>query len=122
VKEQIFEWLQFKEGKLSVRYLGVPLIYRKLTTSDCEVLLKKITAIINSWTSRKLSFARRLQLLSSVLYSIQVYWSSIFILPKKVISSMKQKFNRFLCGGNDSNMLEQKKHRIPFVSQRKKVA
>jgi hypothetical protein len=25
-----------------------------------------------------------------------VYWSSIFILPKKIIKAIKQKFNRFL--------------------------
>jgi hypothetical protein len=29
-----------------------------------------------------------------------VYWSSIFILPKRVIKDIEQKFNRFLWNGN----------------------
>jgi hypothetical protein len=44
---------------------------------------KKITATINYWLSRNLSFAGRLQLVSSVLYSVQVYWSSIFIYLRR---------------------------------------
>jgi hypothetical protein len=75
-----------KEGKLpdiEVRYLGVPLISSKLSGADCDSLLGKISGRINYWMSKHLSFAARLQLLSSVLYSIQVFWSNIFILPIK---------------------------------------
>jgi hypothetical protein len=39
--------------------------------------------------------------LTSVLYSIQVYWSNIFVLPKKIIRSIEQKFNRFLCNESE---------------------
>lgn len=38
-----------KEGKSPVRYLGIPLISKKLFASDCEVLLENISGIINSW-------------------------------------------------------------------------
>jgi hypothetical protein len=38
-------------------------------------------------------------LLSSVLYSLQVYWTGIFILPKKIIKDIEQKFNRFMWNG-----------------------
>ncbi|KAK3229312.1 hypothetical protein Dsin_001193 [Dipteronia sinensis] len=47
------------EGKLPVRYLGVPLISSRLCASDCDTLLEKIIARINSWLSRNLSFAGR---------------------------------------------------------------
>jgi hypothetical protein len=57
--------------------------------------------IIAHWLSKKLLFARRLLLLSSMLYSLQVYWSSMFILPKKTIRTIEQKFNRFLWSGNE---------------------
>ncbi|XP_062169099.1 uncharacterized protein LOC133875111 [Alnus glutinosa] len=40
-----------------------------------------------------------LPLLSSVLFSLQVYWSSFFILPKKVLKDISQVFNRFLWNG-----------------------
>jgi hypothetical protein len=56
---------------------------------------------INSWISKKLSFAGRLQLLNSILYNIQVYWTGIFILPKKIIKAIEQKFNMFLWNEKD---------------------
>ena len=40
-------------------------------------------------------------MLSSVLYSLQVYWTGLFILPKKIIKAIEQKFNRFLWNGKD---------------------
>jgi hypothetical protein len=59
-----------KEGKLPVRYLGVPLISSRHCVADCDVLLVKITKKVNSWLSCYLFFAGRLQLVSSVIYSV----------------------------------------------------
>jgi hypothetical protein len=64
--------------------------------------VSKITARIDSWLAQNLSFAGRLQLLSSVLLSLQVYWAKVFILPKNIISLLERKFNRFLWMGKDS--------------------
>lgn len=41
-------------------------------------------------------------MLSSILYSLQVFWSGIFILPKQIIHEITPKFNRFLWNGKDS--------------------
>lgn len=101
IKGDLLDCLKMKEGKLPVRYLGVPLISSKLSVADCESLLGKILGRINSWMSKQLSSAGRLQLLSPVLYSIQVYWSNIFISPKKVIKDIERKFNRFLWNGSE---------------------
>ena len=38
-------------------------------------------------------------MLSSVLYSLQVYWTGIFILPKRITTAIEQRFNRFLWNG-----------------------
>jgi hypothetical protein len=100
LQDQILSILQFRVGKLPVRYLGMPLIAGRLSYSDCIPLIEKITARINSWTARHLSFAGRLQLISSVLNSVQMFWSSIFILPKKVITAVKKQFNHFLWNGH----------------------
>ncbi|KAE8732369.1 Cysteine desulfurase 1 [Hibiscus syriacus] len=50
----------FRIGKLPVRYLGVPLVTRKLTSRDCLALLVKIREKIGKWSSRKLSYGGRL--------------------------------------------------------------
>ena len=78
VKATILNMTGFSLGSLPMKYLGVPLISSKLSHSDCKPLLDKIMARIQSWTSRSLSFEGRLQLISSVLYSIQTYWCSMF--------------------------------------------
>ena len=42
VKGQILDVLQFKEGTLPVRYLGLPLISGSLRLKDCQPLIDKI--------------------------------------------------------------------------------
>jgi hypothetical protein len=97
-----------QEGVLPVRYLGVPLISSRLTVADCQALIMKITSCIDSWISKMLTFVGRLQLISSILHSIQVYWSCIFILLKKIIKVIEQKFNRFLWNGHSSSYAKAK--------------
>ena len=48
LQAQIFTILQFRAGKLPMRYLGMPLISGKLSYDNCVPLIEKITAIINS--------------------------------------------------------------------------
>ena len=60
-------------------------------------------ARIQAWTSRSLSFAGRLQLLSSVLYNNQMYWCSMFIIPKYTIAKIEQIFSSFLWSGKLGN-------------------
>ena len=85
----------FKLGTLPVRYLGVPLITRRLSTGDCSLLIERITARINNWTSKYLTYAGRLQLIQSVIFNIQAYWSRHFILPKGVLKAIDKKCLRF---------------------------
>ncbi|KAJ6897722.1 hypothetical protein NC652_024515 [Populus alba x Populus x berolinensis] len=84
---------------LPVRYLGVPLISTRLTHTDCIPLVERITSRIKLWTSSSLTYAGRLQLIKSVLFSIQVYWSSIFILPCSTIKTIERILSVFLWKG-----------------------
>jgi len=108
LKVLLLDDLQMKEGQLPVRYLGVPLISSNLSAADCSMLMEKISGRLDSWTSKKLSFAGRLQLISSVLYGLQVYWMGIFILPKKILKDIIQKFNRFLWNGKEGSSAKAK--------------
>ncbi|XP_022714581.1 uncharacterized protein LOC111274229 [Durio zibethinus] len=56
----------FKVGLLLVRYLGFPLVTRRLTVKDCAQLLENITARIKRWTNKYLPYAERLQLIQTV--------------------------------------------------------
>ena len=61
---------QFAEGKLPVRYLGLPLLTKNMTVNDYLPLIEKIRKRIGSWTGRFLSYAGRLQLINSVISSL----------------------------------------------------
>lgn len=72
----------FKSGILPFRHLGVPVCARKLKVGECEALIEKMVARIRALSTRKISFAGRLQLVNSVLMSFCTYWAQIFLLPQ----------------------------------------
>nr|XP_043611422.1 uncharacterized protein LOC122583015 [Erigeron canadensis] len=97
-KQAILAIMPFDEGKLPVRYLGVPLISTRLGYKDCKVLVERMEKRIDDWKTKTLSFAGRLHIINSVLASMHIYWASIFILPARVIKELEQKMRNFLWG------------------------
>ncbi|GJS46023.1 hypothetical protein Tco_0596144, partial [Tanacetum coccineum] len=83
-KEEIRAVMPFCEGILPVKYLGIPLNSNQISRSDYTVLIEKVKKRIDDWRNKHLSFAGRLQLIASVLTSLNVFWASIFILPSGV--------------------------------------
>ncbi|GAV89428.1 hypothetical protein CFOL_v3_32843, partial [Cephalotus follicularis] len=102
-RDLILRLTQFRQATLPVKYLGLPLITSGLTKQDCEPLIEKIMARANSWVSKSLSYACRLQLIESTLASMQVFWASTFLLPAAVIKECERTLRRFLCGGSGNS-------------------
>ena len=50
-------------------------------------LIDKVKNRVNDWRNKVLSYAGRLQLIASILSSMQIYWASVFLLPKSVIQA-----------------------------------
>ncbi|XP_020261656.1 uncharacterized protein LOC109837719 [Asparagus officinalis] len=99
VKSSIANHLGFTEGILPIKYLGVPLISRRLSFLDCEPLFSKITNQLQSWMKyRNLSYAGRLQIIKSVILGIQIYWTSAYILPISVLHKIDEMCRNFLWG------------------------
>lgn len=105
IKQQIVDLFGYSMGSLPIRYLGIPIISTKLKLADCSPLIDKVSSRIASWMNRCLSFAGRLQLIISVLSSVQVYWASHLILPTKVLRIVEQKLCSFLWKGTDTNSM-----------------
>nr|KAJ0213104.1 hypothetical protein LSAT_V11C400156970 [Lactuca sativa] len=80
VKRKILDTLPFVEGKLPMRYLGIPLISTRLFIRDCKRLVDKVRCRIGDWRNKYLSYAGRLQLISSVIYSLPIYWASCLLI------------------------------------------
>ena len=96
--QSIFE---FNVGSLPVRYLGVPLISTRLWVKDYKPLIQKVRDKIESWENKWLNYAVRVQLATSVLLSLQVYWSSIFLLPISVTKQIEKLIRSFIWAGRD---------------------
>ncbi|KAK4397477.1 putative ribonuclease H protein [Sesamum angolense] len=92
--------LDFQEGSLPVKYLGVPLISSRLTIADCKPLINKLDTRIAGWRHLSLTFAGRAQLIKSVLSTLHSYWASVFILPKGIINIIEAKLRKFLWQGS----------------------
>ncbi|GJS85074.1 hypothetical protein Tco_0751615, partial [Tanacetum coccineum] len=77
IKNALFEFkevsgliLPFEEGRLPIKYLGVPLVSSWLIFRDCKELIEKVQARVDDWKNKLLSAAGRLQLVRSVIGSL----------------------------------------------------
>ncbi|KAG7547838.1 Reverse transcriptase domain [Arabidopsis suecica] len=89
----------FPTGSLPVRYLGLPLMCRKLKISEYEPLMEKLSKRFRSWSVKCLSFAGRVQLIASVITGIVNFWLSTFMLPKGCVKKIESLCSRFLWAG-----------------------
>lgn len=87
-------------GILPIRYLGVPLHTKKISLPQCAPLIQSIKAKLRSWTVKKLTYAGRLQLVTSVINGITNFWTSSFILPKAVTREIDSLCAKFLWKGD----------------------
>lgn len=87
-------------GVLPIRYLGLPLMHRKLRISEYDILLSKLAGIFRSWAVKMLGYAGRLQLITSVIFGTVNFWLTTFILPKGCIKKIETMCAKFLWSGN----------------------
>nr|GEV03398.1 hypothetical protein [Tanacetum cinerariifolium] len=66
-KLAILHVLPFEEDRLSVKYLGVPLVSSRLIFRDCKELIEKVQNRVNDWKNKSLSITGRLQLILFLL-------------------------------------------------------
>nr|GFA01231.1 RNA-directed DNA polymerase, eukaryota, reverse transcriptase zinc-binding domain protein [Tanacetum cinerariifolium] len=73
LKREILQILPFKLGSLPMKYLGIPLVAKRLGVKECMSLMENVEKRINCWRNKLLSYAGRIQLISSVLSSMHQY-------------------------------------------------
>lgn len=91
--------LGYSESRFPIKYLGIPLVSTRLLFKRCQPLIDKILCRLTSWTSKLLSYAGRVQLIRSVLFALQVFWSQCFIIPKSMIVHIESFCGQFLWSG-----------------------
>ncbi|XP_060170738.1 uncharacterized protein LOC132601681 [Lycium barbarum] len=69
--------LGYSQGAIPFKYLGIPLDTNKLIILQWQHLIDTIVAKIASWTAKKLSYAGRIQLVQTVLWSTSILGSNV---------------------------------------------
>jgi len=90
----------FDVGNLPIRYLGLPLMHRKLRIAEYDPLIEKIASRFRGWAVKALSFAGRTQLIASVIYGAVNFWMTSFMIPLGCIKKIESLCSRFLWSGN----------------------
>ncbi|XP_010490042.1 PREDICTED: uncharacterized protein LOC104767758 [Camelina sativa] len=93
----------FPQGSLPIRYLGLPLMSRKLKLIEYAPLVEKVKKRFTMWDVKSLSFAGRLQLIVSVITGTMVFWMSTFKLSRGCIREIKSLCSRLLWSGGIEN-------------------
>ena len=91
---------ELNSGELPVRYLGLPLISKRLSAKECSPLIQAVSHRLQSWKAKLLSYAGRLELIKSVLSAMHLYWMSVFALPSSVLQEIDKMMMGFLWFGH----------------------
>lgn len=101
MQKECLEVTGFAEGKLPLKYLGMPITASRLTKVECRLLGEKITARILTWTTKHISYARRVVLVNTILVGMYSYRAQIFIIPQ-VVNQVIKVCRNFFGGGGDA--------------------
>ncbi|XP_074300996.1 uncharacterized protein LOC141632341 [Silene latifolia] len=85
VKNEILRDTGFSEGTFPFRYLGLPLNTARNTVDMYGVLINKIQASVQHWSSTSLSYAGKIQLLNSVIFGLENFWCANALLPHSIL-------------------------------------
>ena len=91
------------EGTFPIKYLGLPLHYKKLQVVDWSFLVNKVESKLQQWQGSLLSIGGRLTLTNSVLTAVPLYALSVYRIPLTVIKQIDKIRRRFLWQGNSKN-------------------
>ncbi|XP_071700478.1 uncharacterized protein [Rutidosis leptorrhynchoides] len=88
-------------GKFPFTYLGLTIGSKMNKLSDWNPVVEKIKKRLSSWRMRSMSFGGRMVLIKSVLFSLPLYYFSLFRAPHCVLKSLERLCRSFFWGGSD---------------------
>ncbi|VFQ90806.1 unnamed protein product [Cuscuta campestris] len=96
--QNILDLASFPRGQLPVRYLGLPLASQRISESDFAPLFKTVDGFLSKWSTLKLSYAGRLELIRAVVQGVQSFWLQAFPVQKYVLDRITSMCRAFLWG------------------------
>jgi hypothetical protein len=86
---------------LPCRYLGAPLLVRRLKRSDEQPLIDKVAAKIPIWKGNMLNVAGRTALVKAAMFAIPTHMSIVLCLSPRAIESIDRLRHAFIWCGSD---------------------
>ncbi|GLT31840.1 hypothetical protein SLA2020_065480 [Shorea laevis] len=99
-REEIYNILLLPQTENLGKYLGIPLVSRKLKKQDCNFILDKVRTKLDGWKAKFFSMARRTVLATSILASVPNYYMQTTMLPSSVLSQLDRITRDFLWGSS----------------------
>jgi hypothetical protein len=75
-------------GSLPLKYLGIPIHYRRLLNKELNPVEDRFEKKLGSWQGKLLSYGDRLILINSVLISLPMFMLSFLEIPKGVLKRL----------------------------------
>lgn len=85
------------------KYLGFPLLKRKLVHFDFQPIINNIFAKLASWKAKMLNLVGRITLAKYVLFSIPIHIMQCFPLPKKTTNAININILGYLWGSSEES-------------------
>ncbi|VFR01378.1 unnamed protein product [Cuscuta campestris] len=79
-------------------YLELPLSSHRISGSDYAPLFMKIDAFLGKWSTLKISYARKLELIRAVIQGVESFWLQAFPVQKTVLNRITTLCRDFLWG------------------------
>ncbi|PKU87688.1 Putative ribonuclease H protein [Dendrobium catenatum] len=96
--EEISDLLNIPQTDRPLKYLGLPIFFKRLPHTDYQPLIKKVTKALEGWKVKLLSFGGRIQFLRFTIFNTIAYWIRGSILPKFCLKILNKLCSRFLYG------------------------
>lgn len=110
--------LNCKVKRLPIKYLGLPFGANPSRKATWRPVLDKVRTKLVGWKMRLLSFAGRFSLIKSVLFSLPMYYLSLYKMPQGVARELDKLQALFLWGGFE---LRKKVHLVKWKEVSKPV-
>lgn len=85
------------------KYLGVPILHKKVTRSTFNYVLEKVKSRLSRWKARTLSLAELVTLTKSVLQVLPTYTMQSAWLPKSICDDIDTQCRSFIWGDEDTS-------------------
>ena len=83
------------------KYLGVPLIHKRVSANGFSYVTNRLLHKLSDWKANSISLAGRITLCSSVLFTIPSYSMQTTLLPGPVCDAIDKVCRKFIWGNVD---------------------